>query len=115
MRVVASTPVDTFGIDEVVATDAFLTLNPTPVKAFSVSLRDAGKVAGSVYTGTVVTSAGTYNYTLPITVTGAAGGRACWCVKLNGGHKILSVTIDSSNPADTPIIDDVLFGVPLYS
>ena len=112
IRVICATPVDIYGIDDVVCACQLMVLNPNPNKAFGVTLSNYGNQAGTTYTASVVTTSGTYNFTLPVT---AAGGRAFWGLRCNGGHKLLSVALTTSNTADAPTYDDVVMGSPIYS
>jgi hypothetical protein len=115
VRLVCATPVDIYGIDQVITACGMMVLNPNPMKAFGLTLLDYGKTVGTTYSAQVVTTQATYNFTLPVTTTGATGSRAFWGFKCNGGHKITSVTVTSSTSSDAPTFDDVMIGFPYYS
>lgn len=114
VRFVCATPVDFYGIDDVIASDNLMVQDPTPFKAFGAYMLNAGKGATTTYTATIITSTGTIITSIPITNSQPAGGSVYWGFTLNSAATIQSVTIGSSSSTDVPIFDEVTFGVPFY-
>lgn len=116
VRFEATGTLDSYGIDDIYAVDGTSIKYVESIKAFGVTMTDAAKIDGTVYTATVNRSIGSpISVPIPLTNEQPSSGSSFWGVTLNSPGVITSVTITSNNQADMPGFDDIIFGTPNFS